>query len=127
MRNPKYSLTEEQFQELREKLAKRSGKKLTAENIDSAYSVMVSGISAKEVCEQREISRQNLHRIVRDLWSIAHDLTPPSRAIRAKHYSYELQKPKDWVEVKVALPIDKAKSVQKLEESERAKLTKPKG
>jgi hypothetical protein len=112
MRRTKYALTAEQFQVLREKLEQRNGnERFDDDNVKVAYSVMVDGVPVNEAAEKSGCSRQNLHRIVRDLQAIFLGIEPPSRAKQRK----KQETPKDWVKVSVTLPPQLAKSVQELE------------
>jgi hypothetical protein len=118
----KYSLSTEQFEILREKLNHRTGlERFDEANVESAYAVMVKGVSVAKEAKISKRSRQNLHRVVRDLWAIFNDIEPPSRAIQRQHTLKE-KTPKSWVRVTVTLPAAMAKLVQELEVQARALL-----
>lgn len=126
MRKHKYALTHTQFEELREKLAQRNGAERFEEvNVEAAYSVMVKEQPVLKVAEASNMTRQNLHRVVRDLWAIFNGVEPPSRA-RQRQESLSPLIPRSWVRVVVTLPPDMAKSVQDLEAQARAQLQKNK-
>lgn len=124
MRQHKYALTHDQFDALREKLNQRSGSERFDEgNIEAAYTVMVNGETVTKAAETSGRSRQNLHRVVRDLWAIFNDIEPPSRVLQRQN-TLKPRTPKSWVRVAVTLPPDMAKSVQDLEAKARAQLDK---
>lgn len=120
MRQHKYALTEAKFEQLREKLEKRSGsERFEVENVEAAYAVMVKGETVVNVAKVTGQSRQNLHRVVRDLWAIFNDVEPPSRILQ-REKTLRPRTPRSWVRVAVTLPPDMAKSVQDLEAQARA-------
>lgn len=105
----KYVLTDEQFQDLRLRLSNR----FEAENIDAAYQVMVLDRPVIQVANELKKSRQNLHRVVRDIWEVHQEEAPKI--------------PATWVRVAVTLPPDMARSVKELEAAQIAKLDTAKG
>ena len=72
MRKPKFTLSPEQFEALREKLNQRHSRGCYLEkNVTAAYTVMVQHESVLEVAQAWGMSRANLNRIVRNLWAVA--------------------------------------------------------
>ena len=104
----KHTLTHEQFQELRGKFSSR----FEEANIEAAYQIMVLDRPVVQVANEHKKSRQNMHRVVRDIWAVYQDDAPKI--------------PATWRRVAVTLPPDMAKSVQELEKAEIEKLRKSK-
>ena len=122
MREQKYKLTPDQFDALRKKLDQRIGsERFDDDNIAAACTVMVGGESVTKAAETSGQSRQNLHRVVRDLWAIFNDVEPPSRVMQRQN-TLKSTTPKSWVKVTVTLPPDLAKAVQELEKKARSEL-----
>jgi hypothetical protein len=115
----KYRLTEQAFQELKEKLAQRKGSsQYTDENIDLARKIMVDGKGPNDVAEEAKKSRQSIHRIVKDLWVISAGDDPA----RIKKRRETENIPDDWVFITAVLPPDLAKDVRAKEKEALKKL-----
>jgi hypothetical protein len=122
MRQNKYALTPEQFQTLKEKLDRRSGaEKFDEDNVAAARAVMVENESVAKAAEAAKCSRQNLHRVLRDLWAIFHDVEPPSRSLQRQKV-LKPRIPADWVRLTVTVPPEVAQTVQDMEYKARAQL-----
>lgn len=122
MRQNKYALTPQQFQALRQKLEKRSGsEKFDADNVEAAFAVMVGGESVTKAADGANCSRQNLHRVLRDLMAIFNDVEPPSRVVQ-RQKALKPRTPASWVRVAVTVPPELAKAVLEMESKARAQL-----
>lgn len=122
MRQNKYALTAEQFQALREKLEKRSGaEKFDEDNVEAAHAVMVMNEPVTRAADAAGCSRQNLHRVMRDLMAIFHDVEPPSRGVQ-RQKALKPRTPASWVRIAVTVPPEMAKAVQDMESKARAQL-----
>lgn len=119
MRYTEYVLTEAQFNELKKRAMNNKTRKYSSKNLDAAYEVMVNKKRAVDIAETFNMSRQNLSRILRDLWAISNNLIPPSRAFQRRNLKII---PKTWVRVSAILPPHLAKKVQDIEAEEIAKL-----
>lgn len=120
MRQNKYALTAEQFQALRQKLEGRVGaEKFDEDNVEAAHAVMVKGEPVTKAADAAGCSRQNLHRVIRDLMAVFHDIEPPSRGV---HRQKTLRTPANWVRIAVTVPPEMAKTVQEMESKARAQL-----
>jgi hypothetical protein len=126
MQKNSYVLTDNEFEVLRlklEQVAQQSGKRFSEENVSAAYTVMVNGVSVPEAAKTFGRTRQNLHRVVRDLAAIYHDAEPPSRVTqRQKKVTQKVQPPQHWVRVNVTLPPDQAATVYQMEHDALVKL-----
>lgn len=122
MRQNKYALSAEQFQALKEKLDKRSGvEKFDEDNVKAARAVMVDNESVSEAAKAANCSRQNLHRVLRDLMAIYNDVEPPSRGLQ-RQKALKPRTPANWIRITVTVPPDMAKAVQDMESQARAQL-----
>lgn len=101
----KYALTHEQFEALRPHFSRR----LTIQNIEAAYAVMVEDEAVQTIAEKIGKTRQHVHGVVRGVWALYQERHAPTP-------------PNDWVRVIATLPADLAKSVKRMERDAMKKL-----
>lgn len=75
MRKPKYTLSERQFNALRETLGQRRINRFLDDNVEAAYAVMVKNLSVRVVAASLGKSVANMNRVVRELWCVANGIS----------------------------------------------------